>query len=159
MPGVSLLEPGTRVPLFHTQDQYGRDVSLQDWLGQPVLICFFAFAFSSVCRRELQALRDMHYLFEAAGCRVVGVSTDTTFALREFSQQVGIQYSLLTDHWPHGAIGASMGAFDDNLGFNHRCTVLLDGDGRVVWTELGDLPVARDFSHALSAVHSLLPEQ
>lgn len=150
-------EPGTRPRGLSTQDQYGRDVSLEHWHGQPVLLCFFAFAFSSVCRRELQTLRDMHYLFEAAGCRVAAVSTDTSFSLREFSQQMSIQYPLLSDHWPHGAIGQAFGAFDDNLGCNRRHTVLLDAEGEVLWSEQGDLPVARDFYRALEVVNTHYP--
>ncbi|WP_194793130.1 redoxin domain-containing protein [Raineyella fluvialis] len=146
------------VPEFHGFDQRGDDFDLSAWRGRPVLLFFFAFAFSSVCRDELENLRDMAYLFDAAGCRIVAVSTDTTFALRELDRQLGLGFSLVSDHWPHGSIGRAYGAFDDRLGCDRRQSFLLGPDGTLVWNKEGDLPSIRDIGEHLSAVHYHFPQ-
>ncbi|WOQ15608.1 redoxin domain-containing protein [Raineyella sp. W15-4] len=148
---------GRTVPDFRSRDQHGRDFDLQAWRGGPVLLFFFAFSFSSVCRDELENLRDMAYLFDAARCRLVAVSTDTTFVLREVDRQFGLDFTLVSDHWPHGAIGRAYGAFDDKIGCDRRHSYLIGPDGVLAWSKQVDLPTARDVGEHLAAVHYHFP--
>lgn len=148
---------GTPTPDFRGRDQHGRDFELAAWRGSPVLVLFFAFSFSSVCREELTQLRDSAYLFDAAGCRLVAVATDTTFALREFDRQLGLDFTLVSDHWPHGAIGSAFGAFDDKLGCDRRHSFLVGPDGTLAWSAQADLPTMRDMGEHLGAVHYHFP--
>ncbi|WOP17849.1 redoxin domain-containing protein [Raineyella sp. LH-20] len=148
---------GATVPGFRSRDQHGRDFDLQAWRGRPVLLFFFAFSFSSVCRTELEALRDMAYLFDAADCRLVAVSIDTTFVLREMDRQLGLEFTLVSDNWPHGAIGRAYGAFDDKIGCDRRHSYLIGPDGVLAWSKQVDLPTARDVGEHLEAVHSHFP--
>ena len=151
-PGVGDLAPAVR-----SHDQYGSDFLLEDWRGHPVLLVFFAFAFTSVCHHEMIDLRDSRYLFDAAGCRMAAISTDTTFSLREFARQNSLGFTLLTDHWPHGAIGQAYGAFDSSLGCDRRMSFLIDPGGVVRWVTTTDLPQARDVGEHLEAVHYHFP--
>lgn len=148
---------GEPVPDFRGHDQHGRDFELASWRGTPVLLVFFAFSFSSVCGDELEQLRDTAYLFDAAGCRIIAVSTDTTFVLREMDRQLGLGFTLVSDHWPHGAIGEAYGAFDDKLGCDRRHSFLIGPDGRLAWSKQAELPQTRDMHEHLGAVHYHFP--
>lgn len=148
---------GQLVPGFRGHDQHGRDFDLRAWRGRPVLLVFFAFAFSSVCTDELEQMRDAAYLFDAAGCRIMAVSTDTTFVLREVDRQMGLDLTLVSDHWPHGAIGQAYGAFDDKLGCDRRHSFLIGPDGTLAWSKSVELPQTRDVAEHLSAVHYHFP--
>ncbi len=148
---------GQPVRDFHGYDQHGRSFELSAWSGKPAMLVFFAFAFSSVCTDELEMLRDTAYLFDAADCRILAVSTDTTFVLRELDRQRNLGFTLVSDHWPHGAIGQSYGAFDDKLGCDRRQSFLIGPDGRLAWSKEVDLPQTRDMNEHLSAVHYHFP--
>lgn len=148
---------GQPVRAVRGKDQHGRDVELAAWRGQPVLVVFFPFAFSSVCSDELEQLRDTAYLFDAAGCRLMAVSTDTTFALREMDRQLNLDFTLVSDHWPHGAIGQAFGAFDEKIGCDRRHSFLIGPDGTLVWSKQVDLPQTRDMNEHLTAVHYHFP--
>lgn len=148
---------GAPVPDFRGHDQHGRDFELVAWRGSPVMLFFYAFSFSSVCRQELEQLRDSAYLFDAAGCRIVAVATDTTFVLRELDRQLGLDLTLVSDHWPHGAIGRAFGAFDDKLGCDRRHSFLVGPNGALVWATHADLPSVRDLGEHLAAVHYHFP--
>lgn len=148
---------GRTVPDFHGHDQHGRDFDLAEWRGSPVLLFFYAFSFSSVCCDELENLRDMAYLFDAAGCRIVAVAADTTFVLREVDRRLTLGFTLVSDHWPHGAIGKAYGAFDDKLGCDRRHSFLIGPDGALAWSKVVDLPATRDIGEHLGAVHFHFP--
>ena len=84
--------------------------------GAPAVLIFYPWAFSSICRAELAAVRDDHDRFTAAGARVLAVSCDAMFTLRAYADTEQIGFDLLSDHWPHGAIARAYGVFDERGG-------------------------------------------
>ena len=124
-----LPEIGTRAPDFTAVNQHGQAISLSALRGAPVVVFFYPFAFSRVCTNELRALRDWYDGFQQAGAKVLAVSTDTIFTLRAFDEQEGLEFDLLSDHWPHGAIASSYGVFDSVLGCALRGSFVLDSEG------------------------------
>jgi len=60
-------------------------------------LVFFPFAFSGVCDKEMCSLRDSFSRFSAGGAQIVGVSVDSVFALKAFSQTYNLPFPLLSD--------------------------------------------------------------
>ena len=87
---------GHPAPDFHARNQHGEPVSLAALRGAPVVLVFYPWAFSGICRGELAALRDDHDRFTAAGARVLAVSCDSMFTLRAYADAEGIGFDLLT---------------------------------------------------------------
>lgn len=52
-------------------------------------------------------------------------------SLAAWKRAMGYGLRLLSDFWPHGAIGRRYGVFDEELGVNTRGTFLVDGQATV----------------------------
>ena len=72
----------------------------------------------------------------ARGAQVVGVSTDSPFALAAWAQQFGgISYPLLSDFWPHGAVAERYGVLRPN-GTAERALFVIDREGVVRYIDV-----------------------
>ncbi|MBO0812460.1 MAG: peroxiredoxin [Microlunatus sp.] len=146
------VEIGSTAPDFALRNQHGEAVRLNELRGAPAVLVFYPYAFTGVCSGELAALQQSLADFAAAGARVLAISTDTMYALRVFAEQLGLEFDLLSDFWPHGAVARSYGVFDEDLGCAIRGSFVLDADGRVTWSVRNAVTDARDIGEHLSAV-------
>lgn len=136
--------PGDPAPDFTLPDTHGTPVHLADLRGESVLVVFFPFAFSGTCTGELSELRDNIEDFEAAGVRILAVSTDPVFALKAWHEQEGFGFDLLSDFWPHGAVAEAYGVLDATHGHALRGSFLVDADGVVRWSVVNPRGQRRD---------------
>ncbi|UWX96046.1 peroxiredoxin [Arthrobacter zhaoxinii] len=120
---------GAAVPDFCLPNQFGEAVRLEGLRGSGVVLVFFPFAFSQVCRGELAELEAERALFDDAGVRLLAVSCDSKYTLRAWGEQEGFGFDLLSDFWPHGATARAFGAFDERLGLAQRASFVIDGQG------------------------------
>ncbi|MEM6327067.1 MAG: redoxin domain-containing protein [Bacteroidota bacterium] len=101
------LQTGDAAPDFTLHDSDTQPFTLTDALGDgPVLLLFFPGAFTSVCTDELNTVgNDMD---SYGGAQVVGISTDSPFALAEFKKVHEFPFRLVSDH--EGEVSAAYGA-------------------------------------------------
>jgi mycoredoxin-dependent peroxiredoxin len=148
------VEVGSKAPDFELQDQHGQRVKLSDFRGRKhVVLVFYPFAFTGVCTGELVAIRDE--LASGDDVQVLTVSVDSVFAQRVFAEREGLDYPLLSDFWPHGAVAEAYGVFDEERGCALRGTFIIDREGVVRWQVLNDLPDARDVDEYRKVLASL----
>ena len=113
-----------------------------------VVILFFPGAFTSVCTTELNTVNNDLAAY-GADTQVVGVSTDSPFALAEFSKVNGLNIPLLSDH--NGTVSAAYGSKYDNDftpmkldRISKRSAFVIDKSGTVQYAEVlesaGDMP-------------------
>ena len=151
---MSLPAVGSRAPDFETQNQYGEPVRLSDYAGRrDVVLVFYPYAFSQVCTSELTALRDRPSLLDAA--EFLAISCDPMFTLRAYADARELNFGLLTDFWPHGAIASSYGVFDADRGCALRGTFVIDRTGVIRWSVVNPIPEARDLDDYAAALASL----
>jgi peroxiredoxin len=127
---------GDRVPDLTLRDQHGADLRLADLRGAPALVVFYPYAFSGVCTSELRDLArsdELAAALDRTGAALVGVSCDPVFTQRAFADAEGLDFPLLSDFWPHGALAAGFGVLDVKRGCPRRSSFLLDGEGVVRW--------------------------
>ena len=149
------LRPGDPAPDFTLQDTHGTPVHLADLRGEPVLLVFYPFAFSGICTGELCELRDNIEDFEAAGVRLLAISTDPVFALKAWQQAEGFGFDLLSDFWPHGEVARAYGVLDEENGHALRGTFLVDADGVIRWSVVNGRGQRRDLEAYRAALSSL----
>ena len=138
------LEPGTLAPDFTLRDQFGQDVTLSSYRGEKaVALVFFPNAFSGVCTGEMAGLRDRLAELMTFGSEVLALSCDPVYALRAFADADGLNFPLLSDFWPHGAVTAAYGVFNEEKGAPRRSSYVVDREGIVRWAVHSDGP-ARD---------------
>lgn len=150
------LEVGDDAPEFALRDQHGHEQSLTTRRGQRnVLLVFYPFAFTGVCAGEMRALAANAGQWDALGTDVIAVSCDSVPSLRAFADHEGVAFPLVSDFWPHGAVSAAYGAFDDSLGAAGRATYVIDRDGKIRWTIRTAIADARDIAGYLEALAEL----
>ena len=107
------LSAGDRAPDFTLYDSETDAFSLEGARQSgPVVLLFFPGAFTSVCTSELNAVGNDYGRYQEAGATVVGISTDSPFALAEFKKANGFPFRLLSDH--DGDVAEAYGAKYDN---------------------------------------------
>jgi mycoredoxin-dependent peroxiredoxin len=145
---------GSRAPDFTARNQHGEQIRLSDYAGRSdVVLVFYPYAFSGVCTSELAALRDRPDLLGAA--EFLAISCDPMFTLRAYADAQKLEFGLLTDFWPHGAIASSYGVFDPERGCALRGTFVVDRTGVVRWSVVNPIPEARnldDYTRALATL-------
>lgn len=148
------LEVGDQAPDFTLKDQNNQEWTLSGLRGErDVLVVFYPLAFSGICTGELDQLRED--LAEFADVQVLGVSVDSVYTLKAWSDQRGYDFPLLSDFWPHGTVAQDYGVFNDKAGVANRGTFLVDTDGIVRFAEMNGPGEARDqtiWKQALAAL-------
>jgi peroxiredoxin len=143
--GHPTLQVDTPAPDLELRDQHGATVSLSSYRGEKaVVVMFYPFAFSSVCTGELCAVRDNLAAFESDDVQVLAVSCDPMFSLRAFAAQDGLEFPLLSDFWPHGAVASAYGVFNAERGCADRSTFIVDRVGILRWSVHNEMPEPRD---------------
>lgn len=140
------VEIGQQAPDFTLPDQDGNPVKLSDLLSEKnVVLVFYPFTFSSVCEGELCHIRDDLSRFDAEGVQVVAISCNAKHAQKKWASEMGYQFPLLADFWPHGEVARAYGVFNETAGCANRATFVIDRSGRVVdMFASPDIPTPRE---------------
>ena len=91
------MQPGDLVENFTLPDQDGKDVSLTDFAGSPVVLFFYPKADTPGCTIEACGFRDHFLKLQKAGVVVLGISRDTVKAQKKFAEKYDLPYPLLAD--------------------------------------------------------------
>ena len=135
------VEVGSRAPEFTLPNQDRQPVTLSALLQHgPVVLAFFPAAFSSVCQTEMCTWRDSLATLGAPAAQVVGISTDTFFALKAWADQQRLPFPLLSDY--NKEVIARYGVVNpDMIGLRNiakRAVFVIDRDGIVRHREVLD---------------------
>lgn len=140
------LTVGDAAPDFTLRDQNGQDVTLSTLTREKnVVLVFYPFAFSGICTGELDGIRDSLGDFVADDLQVLALSCDPMYSLRNWADDQGYFFPLLSDFWPHGAVAQSYGVFHEGGGMPIRGTFLVDTQGIIRWALVNGPGEARDF--------------
>jgi peroxiredoxin (alkyl hydroperoxide reductase subunit C) len=67
----------------------------------------------------------------------------------------GFLFPVLSDFWPHGAVSAAYGVFNDKAGYSNRGTFVIDRSGVIRFAEMKQPGEARDQEMWLKALAAL----
>jgi peroxiredoxin len=95
----SIGETAPRFSLPGTDGTEIREYQLSEHVSEGIVVLvFYPFDFSPVCTRELCAFRDAEFLRLTEGVDVLGISTDSAYAHRQFSSEHNLDFPLLSDN-------------------------------------------------------------
>jgi peroxiredoxin len=93
------VDVGSKAPDFTLPNQDRAAITLGDELKKgPVVLAFFPGAFSGTCTSEMCTLRDATAELNKVNAQVLGVSTDTFFALKAWADAQKFTFPLLSDY-------------------------------------------------------------
>lgn len=133
------VEVGAQAPDFTLLDQDRHPVRLKAELESgPVVLAFVPAAFSSVCEKELCTFRDSLVELKGLKSQVLGISVDTFFTLKAWSEKEQFGFPLLSD-FNKDVIAAYGVVNPDMIGLKNiakRAVFVLDGRGVVRHAEV-----------------------
>jgi len=128
---IAGLETGNMAPEFELQAADGTAVRLDDYLGDVVLLNFWA-TWCAPCRIEMPLLQSTFETFEEQGLTVLGIDFDESADLvTAFGDELGLSFPLLLD--PGGKIQQQYRVR------GYPTTVVLDREGRIQSYHIGVL--------------------
>src|ERR1051325_7950260 len=88
---------GQPAPDFTLPSTTGEKVTLSKLRGQTVMLAFFPIAFSSTCTEEFCTMRDDYSEFSERGVKVLPISVDHTYSLKEYIAKYQLPVEMLCD--------------------------------------------------------------
>jgi len=93
---IGAVAPDFSLPAVGKGIQKGAQISLAAYRGKSkVLLAFYPADFSPVCTSEMRCFREDWEAFRAAGCEILGISSDPLSRHQAFAEQLKLEFPLL----------------------------------------------------------------
>ncbi len=144
---------GAAAPEFALKDQSQKEVKLSDFKGKKnVVLVFYPLDWSPVCTNEHKCFVDDMKKFEQLDAQVLGLSVDSAWSHKAYAEKMGIQYPLLADFQPRGAVADKFGMFLADKGITGRAIAIINKAGNVAWFKQYDIPTVPDLGEVSQAL-------
>jgi len=136
------IKAGDKAPGFTAPADGGRELSLAQFAGKPVVLYFYPKDDPPGCTKQAIGFSELADDFAAAGAVVVGVSKDTAAKHDKFRDKHGLKVILVSD--AEGDICERYGVWVEKSMYGkpylgiERATFLIGADGKVarVWRKV-----------------------
>ena len=91
------LKAGDKAPSINALDQFGNNISLDDFRGSKVILYFYPKDDTPGCTAEACSLRDNNSLLLEKGFKIIGVSADNTKSHIKFTEKYNLPFPLIPD--------------------------------------------------------------
>ena len=157
--GATPLPAGSEAPDFELPAGPDQTVSLAGLRGQPVILAFYPADWSPVCSDQMALYQAVLPEFARFGATMLGISVDSVWCHRAFAESRRLEFPLLADFEPKGAVARSYGSYDSTEGEAKRTLFVLDREGVVAWSYLSPPDVNPGADGILTALESLTSRQ
>lgn len=122
------LSVGDPAPDFTLAGTGGRDYSLAEFRGRPVVLVFYPGDDTPVCTKQLNSYNDDLAQFAEMNAQVLAISAQDVASHESFSGKHGFGFPLLAD--TDKAVASAYGTLGP-IGFPRRSVFIVDADGIV----------------------------
>lgn len=150
-----MIQKGAVAPDFTLKGHDDKEYTLSGFRGKKVVLIFYPLDFSPVCTKQHACMRDDLKAFRNADAQVFGISVDSVWAHKAFAKELGIEYPLLADFQPRGAVASTYGVFLADKGITGRVTIIVGPDGKVAEVMNYDIPTVPETRPLLAALQSI----
>lgn len=151
------LKTGDLAPNFKLYDTKQELVELNDLLNNgKLLVIFFPFAFSGTCTGELCGIRDNMKLYNAFNTKVVGISIDSYFTLKEFKKANNLNFLLLSDFNKEVIEAYNVNSnYKGMKGVSKRAAFVINDEQKIIYSQvLDDAGQTLDYKKIQSTLRS-----
>jgi peroxiredoxin len=149
------LPAGTPAPEFDLPSGPDTTFRLADLRGRPAVLAFYPADWSPVCSDQLVLYQEIRPMFDTFDAAILGVSVDGVWCHRAFAEQRGIEFPLLSDFEPKGAVSRAFQAYRSGEGVSERALFVLDAEGAIHWSHLSPIGVNPGADGILRALEDL----
>lgn len=144
---AAVAEPGDPRPELALADLDGDLRRIGEWDGRVLLVNFWA-TWCPPCKKEMPAFIELQRTYGERGLQVIGVAIDQPGPVREFAEEIGVNYPLLVGEAEAAEISRRWGNRLGALPY----TVFVDRQGRIAARHHGEISAEQ----AESVVQDLL---
>lgn len=152
---TAALGPGSAAPIFTLYSTPDQTVSLQEFLGQPVILAFYPADWSPVCGDQMALYNEILPEFQRFDAQLLGLSVDGKWCHHAFSANRNLRFPLLADFEPKGEVAKEYGVYRSEEGVSERALFVLDTDGVIQWSYVSPVGVNPGADGILRALYSL----
>jgi peroxiredoxin len=150
---IMAISVGQPAPEFSLKDQSQQEVKIADFRGKKnVVLMFYPLDWSPVCTNEHACMVNEWKKFEKLDAQVLGLSVDSAWSHKAFAEKMQINYPLLADFNPRGAVADKFGVYLADKGITGRAIAIIDKAGKVAWFKQYDIPTVPDINEVAQAL-------
>jgi peroxiredoxin len=149
------LPAGTLAPDFVLRSAPDQTVSLSMFRGRPVVLAFYPSDWGPVSADQLATYRRLLPEIERLGAALIGISVDSVWCHRAFAAHLRLQFPLLADLAPRGAVARTYGVYRERDGVSGHALFVVDRGGIIRWSYLSPIDVNPGADGILEALESL----
>jgi peroxiredoxin len=149
------LSAGAIAPEFTLQTAPGQSISLSELRGSTVILAFYPADWSPVCGDQMALYNEILPEFEEQGAKILGISVDGVWSHSAFSADRHLNFPLLADFEPKGAVSKLFGVYNPVVGVCERALFVIDGKGIIRWSYVSPMAINPGAAGILSALEAL----
>jgi peroxiredoxin/thiol-disulfide isomerase/thioredoxin len=149
------LLPGTPAPDFTLYAAPEESVSLSDYRGESVVLAFYPADWSPLCVEQLKLFSTHLSAIQSLHSHLLGISVDGAWCHLSFAREQQLQFPLLADFEPKGAVARAFGVYRMLDGTSEHALFVIDAGGVVRWSHLAPAGVDPGFNDLLAVLRSL----
>jgi peroxiredoxin len=153
-----MLKNGSQAPNFTLNATTEQQLSLSELIGKKVILVFYPADWSAVCGSELAIFNTSVKLLEKYNAVVLGISVDSKWSHKAFSEKQQLRFSLLSDFEPKGAVSQLYDVYNQQQGHSKRAIYIIDEKGVIQWSYLSPDEINPGVDGVLEALDKLAME-
>ena len=137
-----MLQVGENAPDFELPSHLDKDkkVKLSSLKGKNVVIAFYPLDWTPVWTIQMPSYEADTERFAGYDAQVLGISVDSIPSHVAWAKSLGgINYDLLADFHPKGAVAKSYGAWREADGISERALFIVDKEGKLAYVDIHDI--------------------
>jgi peroxiredoxin len=146
---------GEPAPEFRLPTAPGARVGLAELRGDPAVLAFYTADFDPVSSRQISLYQATLPEFREVGARLLGISVDGVWCHQAFAESHAIEFPLLADFEPKGAVARRYGVYDEEGGASSTALFVLDPEGVLIWSQAWPAGVAPGADGILAALGAI----
>ncbi len=152
---MTALTVGTKAPDFTLHSTPDQEVTLSDFIGQPVILVFYPADWSPVCSDQLSLYNELMPEFHKYRAELIAISVDGVWCHWAFANHRKFHFSLLSDFEPKGKVAHTYGVYREQSGQAERALFVIDSNGIVRWSYVSPLGVNPGADGILNALDDI----
>jgi peroxiredoxin len=128
------LPPGTPAPAFTLPRTAYESFALEDARGRSLVLVFYPGDWEPVSGDQLARYQAYAANVDRLGAMLVGISVDSVWSHLAFARERGLNFPLLSDFEPKGAVARAYGVYREAEGWSGRALFVIDGGGVIRWS-------------------------
>ncbi|SRR6266404_4457683 len=150
-----MLPVGTIAPDFTLLATPDQKFSLSGIKGKRIILAFYPADWSAVCSDQMSLYNEALDYFNQENAILVGISVDGKWCHVAFKNDRKLNFPLLSDFEPKGAVSKLYEAYDEQDGESKRALYVIDEDGIVRWNYLSPADINPGADGILKALDDL----